>query len=69
MTTRPAGVGLLVQITSASVACGFHAGDPLMITATCRIARDRQVAAATSPRAPSSRAGSPVPSSPRPTPS
>lgn len=32
-----------MQITSASVACGFHAGDPLMITAMCRIARDRQV--------------------------
>ncbi len=33
-----------MQTTSASVACGFHAGDPLMITATCRIARDRRLA-------------------------
>lgn len=35
---------LLAQISSANVACGFHAGDPLTLTTTCRIARERGVA-------------------------
>ncbi|MDO4718992.1 MAG: 5-oxoprolinase subunit PxpA [Propionibacteriaceae bacterium] len=34
---------LLAQITSANVACGFHAGDPLTLTTTCRSAREHGV--------------------------
>ncbi|MDO5066687.1 MAG: 5-oxoprolinase subunit PxpA [Propionibacteriaceae bacterium] len=34
---------LLAQITSANVACGFHAGDPLTLTTTCRAAREHGV--------------------------
>ena len=29
---------LLAVVTSANVACGFHAGDPLTLTGTCRVA-------------------------------
>ncbi|MDO5082127.1 MAG: 5-oxoprolinase subunit PxpA [Arachnia propionica] len=31
---------LLAQITSANVACGFHAGDPMTLTATCGTAQE-----------------------------
>ena len=31
-------------VTSANVACGFHAGDPLTLRATCRAAVDHGVA-------------------------
>lgn len=31
-------VGLLPHLTSANVACGFHAGDPRTLAATCRTA-------------------------------
>lgn len=34
---------LLAHITSANVACGFHAGDPLTLTTTCRLAQQHGV--------------------------
>ncbi len=36
--------GLLRHVTSANVACGFHAGDPATLVRTCRYAVDRGVA-------------------------
>ena len=30
-------------VTSANIACGFHAGDPATLLATCRLAADRNV--------------------------
>ena len=35
---------LLHLVTSANVACGFHAGDPATLVATCLIAAERRVA-------------------------
>lgn len=35
---------LLNVVTSANVACGFHAGDPSVLLATCRDAAERDVA-------------------------
>lgn len=35
---------LLEVVTSANVACGFHAGDPLTLRRTCALAADRGVA-------------------------
>jgi len=35
---------MLDLVTSANVACGFHAGDPSVLRATCRRAADRGVA-------------------------
>ncbi len=35
---------LLELVTSANVACGFHAGDPSVMRRTCRTAADRNVA-------------------------
>jgi UPF0271 protein len=35
---------LLSVVTSANVACGFHAGDPTIMRLVCRIAADRGVA-------------------------
>ena len=35
---------MLGIVTSANVACGFHAGDPLTTMATCRAAADRGIA-------------------------
>ncbi|MCL2516072.1 MAG: LamB/YcsF family protein [Microbacteriaceae bacterium] len=35
---------LLELVTSANVACGFHAGDPQIMLATCRLAAERGVA-------------------------
>ncbi len=35
---------LLALITSANIACGFHAGDPSIMRATCTLAVTRQVA-------------------------
>ena len=35
---------MLGLVTSANVACGFHAGDPLTTMATCRAAADRGIA-------------------------
>lgn len=35
---------LLDVVTSANVACGFHAGDPAIMRATCRAAAERGVA-------------------------
>ncbi|MFT3887446.1 MAG: 5-oxoprolinase subunit PxpA [Arachnia sp.] len=35
---------ILGAVTSANVACGFHAGDPLTLTETCRLAAERGVA-------------------------
>ncbi|MFC4243439.1 LamB/YcsF family protein [Gryllotalpicola reticulitermitis] len=35
---------LLGVVTSANVACGFHAGDPQIMLATCRVAAERGVA-------------------------
>ncbi|WP_220502130.1 LamB/YcsF family protein [Microbispora sp. H10670] len=37
-------LALLDLVTSANVACGFHAGDPLIIRRTCAAAVDRGVA-------------------------
>jgi UPF0271 protein len=37
-------LALLDVVTSANVACGFHAGDPLIIRRTCAAAVDRGVA-------------------------
>ena len=34
---------LLGVVTSANVACGFHAGDPQIMLTTCRIAAERRV--------------------------
>jgi 5-oxoprolinase (ATP-hydrolysing) subunit A len=34
---------LLASVTSASVACGFHAGDPVVMTTTVRAALERSV--------------------------
>lgn len=34
---------LLDVVSSANVACGFHAGDPLVLASTCRAAADRGV--------------------------
>ncbi|AQP49313.1 hypothetical protein BW730_10045 [Tessaracoccus aquimaris] len=34
---------MLDVVSSANVACGFHAGDPLTLTATCRLAAERGV--------------------------
>src|ERR1700754_4983649 len=36
-------LALLSIVTSANVACGFHAGDPLIIRRTCASAVDRRV--------------------------
>jgi 5-oxoprolinase (ATP-hydrolysing) subunit A len=35
---------LLEVITSANVACGFHAGDPTIMRRVCRSAREKSVA-------------------------
>ncbi len=35
---------LLAQVTSANIACGYHAGDPLVMRATVRLARAANVA-------------------------
>ncbi|MGB0099297.1 MAG: 5-oxoprolinase subunit PxpA [Nocardioides sp.] len=35
---------MLALVTSANVACGFHAGDPLTLQRTCEIAAERGVA-------------------------
>jgi UPF0271 protein len=35
---------LIEVITSANVACGFHAGDPMIMRRVCRAARERSVA-------------------------
>lgn len=35
---------MLRIVTSANVACGFHAGDPSIMLATCRTAAERGVA-------------------------
>lgn len=37
-------VAMLDLVTSANIACGFHAGDPSIMRATCRAAADRNVA-------------------------
>ena len=37
---------LMKSISSANVACGYHAGDPVVMRDTVRMARDRGVAAA-----------------------
>lgn len=36
--------GMLGLVTSANVACGFHAGDPLTLRHTCELAAERGVA-------------------------
>ncbi len=40
---------VLAQVTSANVACGFHAGDPLVMERTVRLARERGVAVGAHP--------------------
>ncbi|MHB8764857.1 MAG: LamB/YcsF family protein [Deferrisomatales bacterium] len=41
--------GLLAHVTSANVACGFHAGDPRVMEHTVRAARERGVAVGAHP--------------------
>ena len=41
--------GLMASITSANVACGFHAGDPSVMRRTVRMARDAGVAVGAHP--------------------
>jgi 5-oxoprolinase (ATP-hydrolysing) subunit A len=41
--------GMMAAVTSASVACGFHAGDPSVMRRTVRLARDRGVAVGAHP--------------------
>jgi len=41
--------GLMASITSANVAAGFHAGDPSVLRATIRLAKDRGVAVGAHP--------------------
>ena len=36
--------GLLAVVTSANVACGFHAGDPRTLERVCRLPAERGVA-------------------------
>lgn len=45
----PADRELLEIVTSASVACGFHAGDPVTMLTTARMAADRGVAVGAHP--------------------
>ena len=33
---------MLEVVTSANVACGFHAGDPTLLLRTCQVAADRE---------------------------
>ena len=40
---------LLKLVSSASIACGFHAGDPVSILASIRVARERGVAVGAHP--------------------
>ena len=40
---------LLDLVSSASIACGFHAGDPISILASIRAARERGVAVGAHP--------------------
>ena len=35
---------MMKLISSANIACGFHAGDPRIMAETCRIAAQREVA-------------------------
>jgi UPF0271 protein len=44
--------GVLASVTSANVACGFHAGDPSVIRRTIQIARDAGVAVGAHPGLP-----------------
>lgn len=37
---------IMPQITSANIACGYHAGDPLVMARTVDLARKHQVASA-----------------------
>jgi len=43
---------LLAWVTSANLACGFHAGDPSVMARTVRLARDRGVAVGAHPGLP-----------------
>ena len=45
-------LAVLDVVTSANVACGYHAGDPAVIEATVRAARDRGVAVGAHPSYP-----------------
>ena len=40
---------MLRIVSSANIACGFHAGDPLVMHETLRLARDRGVQAGAHP--------------------
>ncbi len=44
-----ADAGVLRSITSANIACGFHAGDPGVMRQTIRLARDNNVAVGAHP--------------------
>jgi len=43
---------LFKYVSSANIACGFHAGDPLSIWRTVKIAKKRNVAVGAYPRLP-----------------
>ncbi|MEI7555035.1 5-oxoprolinase subunit PxpA [Candidatus Chlorohelix sp.] len=45
-------IALLEYVTSANVACGFHAGDPLVMSETVRLALDKGVAVGAHPSYP-----------------
>jgi 5-oxoprolinase (ATP-hydrolysing) subunit A len=40
---------VIAHITSANIACGFHAGDPIVLGRTVRLARDHGVAVGAHP--------------------
>ena len=45
-------VGMMPRITTANVACGFHASDPLTMLATCKLAKEHKVAVGSHPGLP-----------------
>ena len=47
-----ADAGVMPYISSANIACGFHAGDPATIRQTVRLAVDRGVAVGAHPSLP-----------------
>ncbi len=44
--------GMMPLITTANVACGFHAGDPLTLLTTCKLAGEHQVVVGSHPGLP-----------------
>src|SRR5678815_552393 len=44
--------GMAQHITTANVACGFHAGDPMVMTSTIKLASDHNIAVGAHPGLP-----------------